>query len=633
MNTIKQLKSELERIAISLEENTEGTNRQTLGFDALSLIKNILEIEPFDVDTRIFRMRINTDWLFDNSSEIIKDATFIIENNEFGEAKMVGYDWLVWVYSDVLAMPDKAVETIEEQLVETHSLFDKHYDKDRIEGNLLNKMGFIKYNADQKESAVQLWQKSYDKYPYIDERNAIAGMLLLDKKKWKEANVFLQRHFEWCFESEDGYRLQYGRKLKELYDNKELDEQPELIALLFHVIRNEESAFGLKNNLDYLNQYLPEAEQWAEKFPKNSMLWTAIGNTYFFDSKNYEKALFAYTKTIEGDDSTYAPLDRILKSVKKMDANLFALPIRFTGSSSNLYNNMTDVPEGKKKKKQKLYAELACKYGESCYQQYKEYLIDGKGSTANNQPHLFAMSCNNYGNALNRYNNLFNKEKDRAKLAEYAANIHIEGYKMSPFLENLDNGAMQFYKAKNYDKCIEYYNLYLNEYSGDITLHDIQNAYWYILYSYSKLDNYEKMKETYEKAKNIYIKTGAGVRDATVEFIFLAKEYYLVSVDDKKEYQNILPEIEWFLAQKAFIDIKPKEVGLMNYYLGICYKETDQKEKAIKVFQLSISQLEDEEGYYYDKSQEAVAFMKKLGAKPEKKESKKKSLLGRFLKF
>lgn len=633
MNTIKQLKSELETIVISLEENAEGTNLQTLGFEALALIKEILEIESFDVDTRIFRMRINTNWVFDNSSEIIKDATYIIENDAFGEAKMVGYDWLTWVYSDVLAMPDKAVETIEEQLVETHSLFDKHYDKDRMEGNLLNKMGFIKYNTDQKESAVQLWQKSYDKYPYIDERNAVAGMLLLDEKKWKEANIFLQRHFEWCFQSEDGYRLHYGRKLKELYDNKELDEQPDLIALLFHVIRNEEHEFGLKNNLDYLNRYLPEAEQWAEKFPKNSMLWTAIGNTYFFDSKNYEKALFAYTKAIEGDDSTYTPLDRTLKSAKKMKVDLSTLPLKFTGSSGNLYNNMTDVPDGGKKKKKKLYAELACKYGESCYQQYRGYFFEKNGNTANNQPHLFAMSCNNYGLALKNYNKLFNKKKDRIKLAEYAANIHIEGYKMSPFLENLENGAQQFYEAKNYEKCIEYYNLYLDEYLGDIDLFDIQIAYWYILFSYAALDNYQKTEETYEKAKNIYLKTGAGVRNATMKFIFIAKGYYLVSIDDKKEFQKIIPELEWFLTQKSFIDIEPKEVGLMNYYLGICYKETRQSDKAIAVFQQSINQLEDEDvGYYYDKSQEAGAFIKELGGKPKGEKGKKKGLLGRFWK-
>ena len=633
MNTLKQLKLDLETIVISLEENTEGTNRQSLGFDAQALIKEILELDSFDIDTRILRMRINTNWVFDNSSEIIKDAEFITENDTFGEDKMVGYDWLVWVYSDVLAMPDKAVKTIEEQLVEMHSLFEKHYDKDRIEGNLLSKMGFIRYNTDQKDVALQLWNKSYEKYPYLHERNAIAGMLLLDEKNWNKANMFLQRHFEWCFETEDGYRLQYGRKLKELYDNNELDEQPGLIALLFHVIRNEEQAFNLKNNLDYLNKYLPIAEQWAEKFPQNSMLWTAIGNTYFFDSKNYEKALSAYVKMMEGDDPTFVPLDRILKSAKKTKTDVFTLPFKFTGISAQLYNYLCDVPKGKKKKK-KLYAELACKYGESCYQQYKEYLINGKGSKENNQPHLFAMSCNNYGNALNRYNNLFNKKKEKIKLAEYAANIHIEGYNMSPFLENLDNGSMQFYKAKKYEKCIEYYNLYLDEYSGDITLYDIQNAYWYILYSYSALDNYEKMKETYEKAKNIYVKTGAGVRDATVEFIFIAKEYYLVSVDDKKEYQKIIPEIEWFLSQKSFIDIKPKEVGLMNCCLGICYKETNEIEKAIKFFQLSISQLEDEdEGYYYDKSQEAVAFIKELGGKPEEKESKKKSLFQRFLKL
>ena len=294
---------------------------------------------------------------------------------------------------------------------------------------------------------------------------------------------------------------------------------------------------------------------------------------------------------------------------------------------------MTDVPEGKKKKKQKLYAELACNYGEPCYRQYKEYFIDKKGSTSENLPHLFAMSCNNYGIALDKYNNLFNKKKEFAKLAEYAANIHIEGYEMSPFLENLVNGSQQFYEAKKYEKCIEHYNIYLDKYIGNIDLFDIQIAYWYILYSYSELDNYEKMKETYEKAKNIYLKTGAGVRNATMKFIFIAKEYYLVSVDDKKEFLKIIPELEWFLNQKSFINIEPKEVGLMNCCLGICYKETNEIEKAMEVFQLSINQLEDEDvGYYYDKSQEAVAFIKELGGKPEGEQAKKKGLLGRFWK-
>lgn len=634
MSTLKQLEKDLELIVQALNDNAQESNKQTLGFEALTIIEKILKVTPFEINARILRMQLNTDWVFDNSSEVLKDAEFIVANDAFKKDRMIGYDWLTWVYNEQMALPDKAIEIIEEQLVELHALEEKHYDRDRNESELLSKIGFIKLNNDQKEGALHFFQKSFEKYPYLHERNAIAGMLLLEEKKWKEANGFLKKHFEWCFETEDDYRLQYGLKLKELYDKNELDTQPDLIALLFHVIRNEEDAFGLVNNLDFLNKYIPELEKWVEKYPKNSMMWSAIGNTYYFDSKNYEKSLYGYKKMLEGDNPTQnASLNRILKSAKKMDADFFALPFKFTGTSQALYNHMTDVPDGKKKKKQKLYAELAFKYGEASYNQYKGYLIDKNQDTSSNQPHLFAMCCNNYGLALYRYNKLFNKKEDKIKFAAYYANIHIEGYEMSPFMENLDNGAEAYFEAEDYQKAIHYYELYIERYHGDVTLFDIQNAYWYIIFSHAALGELNKVKETYEKSKAIYLKMGSGVRDATKKFIFIAKKYFLFSVDEKKNYEKIIPEVQWFLEQRSFTEIASEEVGLMHYYLGICYKETNESDKAIAAFQKCINQLEDEEvGYYYDKSEEAVEFIKALGGKPKGDHGKKKGLLGRLWK-
>jgi tetratricopeptide (TPR) repeat protein len=200
-------------------------------------------------------------------------------------------------------------------------------------------------------------------------------------------------------------------------------------------------------------------------------------------------------------------------------------------------------------------------------------------------------------------------------------------------MENLDNGAEAYFEAKNYQKAIHYYELYIERYHGDVTLFDIQNAYWYIIFSHAALGELNKVKETYEKSKAIYSKMGAGVRDATKKFIFIAKKYFLFAVDEKKDFEKIIPEIQWFLEQRSFSEIASEEVGLMHYYLGFCYKETNEPDKAIATFQKCIDQLEDEEiGYYYDKSEEAAEFIKELGGKPEGGQDKKKGLLGRFWK-
>jgi len=622
------MKKELLDLIGLLESQDEERNNQANGLQALTLIDKILSIEPLDLETRIIRMRLHTDWVFDNSTEIIKDAEFIAENVEFGKDRMVGYDWLTWVYGDLLALPEKAIETIENQLMDMHIIFDKRYEKDELEGLLLSKMGFIRHNEGKNDVAMQLWDKSCEKDPFINERNGVAGMLALDRKEWDKAYKFLRNHFDWSFDAEDGYRIQYGLKLKEIYTNNKLEEHQGLIAILFHVIRNEKFQFDIQGNMDYINAYLPELEMWAEKFPRNSRIWTAIGNTYFFDTKNYEKALDAYIKSMEGDDPTNTPLDRIIKSAKKMKVDLLTLPFKIEGPAVILYNYMTDMPKGKKKKQKKQFIELKCKFGEQCYNKYKAYFIDGEGNSEDNQAHVFAMACNNYGLALYNYKDLVVKKKGRDEVAAYAASIHIQGYEMSPFHENLGNGAQAFYEAKMYDECIKYYNQYIEEYSGSVSLFDLQTAYWYIAYSYSKQNMLDKTRETYERAKALYLKTGAGVTDATNKFIYVAKENYYNMVYKAEAYVEAIPELLWFVEQNLFAEINSKEVGLIYYYLGDCYRKTKQKEKAISAYQESVNLLEGEEDFYGGICEESSDYIKSLGGKAKRK--KRKGLLQRL---
>ncbi len=623
----EQLQSKLDETLTAL--NSENSNTQEVGYTAISIVNDILEIDPFDIDVRILKMRLYTDKVLSNSQEIIKEAEFIIENDEFKADKMHGYDWLSWVYEEEMGMPDKAIEVIEEQLITTHSVYTKRYEIDEKEAELLNKIAFIKHHNSNTKEALTYWYASFKKYPYFHKRNAIAGMQFLEEKNFEKATELLLTHYDWCYNIEDGYRLQYGKQLKTLFDANELENQSDLIGLLFHIIRNEAAAFDLKNHLDFYDNYLPELEKQAEKHPQNSTIWFAIGNTYLNDVKNYEKALFAYTKSLEGDAPTrFSSIDRIHKCAKKTKTNFFELPLKIEGESNSLYNLMTDVMDygrkAKKKKQQKKYTKLALEYGALAYKQYREYLIDGKGTTFNNQPHHFAMTCNNYGLVLNRYNEAFNKEEEYQKLAEVFANIHMEGYKMSPFYENITNGSDAFYEAKKYEECIKTSYLFFKEYKGDISAKDYQDRYWYIISSYKGLGGLEKVKQAYLEAKEQYTTLGPGGKGTAKSFVYNAKLYIEYALEKKKAFASVIPELEWIFTQKDLHKAIPLEIALFHYYAGICFKELNQKDKAIAHFQSSIPKLEAKEsGYYFDKAEASKTFIKQLGGKVVKKKSKK----------
>ena len=607
----------------------------TFGQEALNIIADLLETNPFDLDALIDRLRLNAD-VFDNMADIVTDAQYIIDTDEFGTRKMLGYDWLFWVYQHKMGMPEKAFKIIEDQLIETQLIFSKTHEKNEQEGVLLNKLAFLKFGQGNVEDALSLWIKSYDKNPYLDERNAIVAIELLKLKQFKEATKFINEHIHASFNYNDGYRLKYGLILKSLFDANELDNEPQLQALLFFIIRNETAAFGLENKLDFYNTFLPTLEKLAAKHPKNATFWTAIGNTYLLDVKNYEKALFAYTKMLEGDNPyLFADMERIYKCAKKTNSDFLELPFTFEGSSFNMYNIATDISDfgnkTNKKKKKKKYIKLAVKFGAICYQQYKDFLINGDGDPHNNQSHMFAMSCNNYANYLGNYADTFQEKEDLVKTYIKAANIHLEGYVMSPFKENLSNASSDFFFGEDYEQCIKYALESITTYGAHFNMHEYQNHYWLITRSYMALDEIENAEKYYLIAKELFLKIGKGSKSATTKFIFTAKLFYEYAVDSKA-YEKYIPELSWYISEKVALELEPKEHGLVLYLLGVCYRETNKKEAAISVLKQCINQLQEYEfGYYYELSEKAANIItdygEKSGHKYLNKSPKKKNLL------
>ncbi|WP_324028191.1 hypothetical protein QSV08_09750 [Maribacter sp. BPC-D8] len=623
------MKKQLDQILSKLDN--QDANQQELGFEALAIIKEILKENPFDIDMLTLRMRLNTD-IFENTTQIIEDATFIIENDQFKEDKMVGYDWLFWVYNDSLSMPDKATEVIEEQLVEMQTLYSKLYEKDEKESELLDKFAILKHNNNQTDVAIDLWYKAYKKYPYF-YNNGLAGLLHLEKGSFKIAEEILLTHYAWSYENEDGYRLQYGIKLKELYDAKKLDKHPTLLGLLFNIIRNEKTHFNIEGKLDFFEKYYPEVEKWLETYPNNAFLCTAIAHTHHFDTKNFVKAYEAYSQLFNCEKHiAFTDVDRIKKSAKKSDNDFLNLPFKFKGSSSVMYNAMssfsTIYDKTKKEKKKKKAAKIAIQYGEVGYQQYKDYLINGKGDTHNNQPHLFAMLCNNYANALGNYADTLSdeKEKEKEKLYDLAGDIHIEGYQMSPFIENIKNASSDYFKAKNYKKSIESTLTVFENYSQELSTNDRQRYFLRMVKCYVGLKDIANAEKYYSQAKKLYNKIGQGAKDAAYYVIFSGKIFYEYAVTEEKAYDKYIPEMEWFLEQEEIQNQEPKEVGLVAYYLGLCYNATNQKDKAAAAFQKTVDYLQDVDDweFYETKCEQAEEELDALGVKVIKKKKKSK---------
>jgi len=540
------------------------------------------------------------------------------------EDRNLGFEWLYWINNELLQKSDEAIKVLWEQLEILDDLDSKEYEKKKERGILLNKIAFHIYNNGNSDKALTYWKESYDSYQFISERNAIAGMLLLEKRDYSESTKFLLKHHDFSYDTQDGYRTEYGSELKKLYDKKLLDNEPTLIGLMFFVMRNEKEYFNLDGKLQFCERYLTEIETWAKKYPQNSLIWTTIGNSYYHDLQNYQKAFEAYRNAVNGDSSLgFINIESIHKAATNSKNNLLSLSFNFHTPTEHLYSALTIAlsiaNEYEKDKDYINYLKLALYFGEETYNRYRNYLYDGKGSEDNNNPHYFAMTCNNFSIAMLDYANAVygddNEEKSDA-LYKQAADIQIEGYNISPFYENIEGASSKYFYAKEYNKSIKYAQECIDIYSDDMDLLAIQDIYWEITYASIQLDDTKKAKEYYFLSKNLFNTYKKGNTEADKRFIYTAIAFFKHIILDKKSYENMLEEIEWYLNTSIEYDEEDlEEYGTAYLCLGSCYANAGYTNEAIKTLEKAIDILEDEDEELEDEAIRQLKMLKNTSGK------------------
>ncbi len=339
---INQLEKKLSESLEYLNSCTDDSEANTVVYQCISLCDNILELDSNHVTALISRMKLNLHPTINNTSDYIADAEKLAKNPVFSpDFRMHGYESLIYAYNDLLGMTEQAIKIAEDQLIDVQGLFSAQFQKHGAEAHVLNTLGNLYFNQDNTKQALVFWSKSFDKDPFIFERNQM-GVHHLLAENWSEASRFLTKYYQYCYNYEDdGFRVALGKKLEEFLKAGKLDNEPTLIALYYHIVRNEEASFGIKSTSGFIENYFQDLLAWGEKFPQSSLLWVAIGNTCFFID-NYVKAIEAYSKVLTGDAPfTILVLDRLHTACKETDTDFFAIPMPKGEFPNELYNVAT----------------------------------------------------------------------------------------------------------------------------------------------------------------------------------------------------------------------------------------------------------------------------------------------------
>ncbi|WPU92820.1 tetratricopeptide repeat protein [Mucilaginibacter sabulilitoris] len=152
------------------------------------------------------------------------------------------------------------------------------------------------------------------------------------------------------------------------------------------------------------------------------------------------------------------------------------------------------------------------------YEGFYDYFYNDKGNGAANEPHIFAMCCNNYGIALR-------------ELGEYdkAVEVHKLGYTLSPFWEQLYSLGTALIALQRYEEAIEVLEqatAYSSEYLGFEDYIDLRGKQLTAIYGLGRKDEARELLTSIEEEYNSFIKTSRN--DLTEQELFVLSQRYIV---------------------------------------------------------------------------------------------------------
>ena len=555
----------------------------------LAIVQTILSKEPHHFEALLWRIRINNSPVFNNISAIQSDCSLILNTSSDVTARLQAYDWLIYVYLEKLSLNDIAIETLQDKLVDVAGIKDDCALQDQAFGDVYYRLAFLYQEKGDDTTAIGYYLKSFKHAPKMMPRNYEGGMLLLELERFDEAEQLLSAHFELA----DPIACKsYAEKIEILFNTGKLNDHWNLFNLFYPTAFEIPTEFGYKSRQDLVAKYLPVIINETEKNPTNAIAWRMLSNNYYFNDKNAKKGFDNLTKYYEiVKEVNDLAIERYYDTAEDLNIDLRSIDFPIYPDGAICYHILTTYLEKGNEAQDKndhfsaqMYYETAKKYGLTGYHAFDTYFNSNKGLSINNEPHTFAMLCNNLGIVIKQVSWYQHKSylNDECK---FASDIHWQGYQVSPFWENLDNGMEISWRnenALNLEKfCLEVLSNF-DDYKNILEAEKWYKVMFYLITAYRQLEKYEEAKQIYEQTIQKFEENG-DEHKTIVSIVLDTAIVYFNFLMARGLHNQSINQVSDLFSNPVYQKMQSEKAESFNYYfmahahLGLNDKNEAQK--------------------------------------------------------
>jgi hypothetical protein len=559
----------------------------------LEIVQTILNKEPNHPEALLWRIRINNIPVFNNISAIQDDCSIILNTSSDVTDRLQAHDWLIFIYLEKLSLNDLAIEALQDKLMDIDSIKDNPSLRDNAFGDTYYQLACLYQEKGDETKTIDYYLKSFKHAPKMTSRNFDGGLLLLELERFDEAEQLLLEHFEL---SEPIECKDYAEKIEMLFNKGKLNEHWNLFNLFYPTAFAAPREFGYKNRDEVVKKYLPVIINETEKNPTNAVAWRMLSNNYYFNDKNAKKGfdnLTKYYKIVQQVKDL--AIERYYDTAENLNIDLRSIDFPIYPNGAICYHMLTTYMEKGNEAQSRndqfsaqMYYETAKKYGLAGYDAFDTYFNSDKGLSINNEPHTFAMLCNNLGIVIKQVS-WYQHESYLNEECKFASDIHWQGYQISPFWENLENGMEISWRSENavaLEKfCLEVLSNF-DYYKNILEAEKWYQVMFYLISAYRKLDKYEQAIEIYEQTVQKFEESGDEHKSITSIVLDTAIVYFnfLKSMGLHDQSINYVSNL---FSNPTYQKVQSEKTEVFNYYfMAHAHLGLNDKNEAQKYFNL-----------------------------------------------
>lgn len=598
-----QLKFSEEIANIKEDERVAVYNKnQELSENILSLIEDILKEDELNKDALFWKIKLYNGPHYEDVSVMLSVAEEIIDKCKADKkAVLSAYDWLAWIYDNKLELKEKAIEVLHDKLIEVSLIEDDYSLKDREFGETYYLLAFIYKALENIDTALSFYQLAIEHYPDHYYATYQGGNLFLEREQYDLAYSFLHAYYK--FHGNE-YSVSFAKRIEELFQEGKIEGRTDLLHLMYSIGLEYFSEFGYKSTKEFGMKYLPVIDAILEQHPEDTFAMRMKAQHYTLVEKNTRKAFDLLDKYFKKVNSIIGPLYYVYFELGEklgIDVQEYNYPLDVDGFYG--YNLMTrfleaagELKENNQNEQSLRYYKIAQNIGLTIYPVVESYFKTGKGDKVNNNPHGFAMICNNLGISIRNVAHLEEEDNYDKDIYREAIALHKKGYEYSPFWENLESGMRMAELVKDYES-VEYFGLKL------LTYYDKFSVGWMsvqgrLLKNYINDDNYDKAEQCYLSVKEEFEKQDIEDEDIVAEMIYLAADFFTYVRFKREDYNSAIAFTEDFFSNAKYFELR-QDIANINYWFSLawCYHSLKDRVQALQYFQLMLDHYGDNETY------------------------------------